>query len=233
MLKIALARFTRPGLSPLAGAAALVSMLLTAPAAAAEETATPTPPPPAAEQIAGASSPAPEDQRADAKVLGYGPEGELVLLREGSGLLTCLADDPSDERFHAACYHRDLEPFMTRGRELRAAGTSREDVLRIREEEIEKGLLEMPTRPTALYSLTGPAGSFDPATGEVSGARRVFVLYTPYATEESTGLPPGPTVPGGPWIMSAGKPWAHVMIVQSPEEPKAAEGEDGGEKTEN
>ncbi len=176
----------------------------------------------AAEQIAGAVSPAPEGMRDGATVLGYSEGGDLVTLRQGEGDLVCLADKPADERFHAACYFKALEPFMARGRALRAEGKERAEVLETRAAEIESGKLEMPPGPSALYSLTGPAGSFDPATGEVQGANRTYVVYIPYATAESTGLSPQPAT-NAPWIMSPGKPWAHIMLVQ----PAATEEEDG------
>jgi len=169
------------------------------------------------QQIAAALSPAPPEARDTATVLGHSADGGVQPLRQGTGDLICLADDPADDRFHVACYHKELEPFMARGRQLRAQDVSRDEVQRIREEEIEAGKLVIPPGPTALYSLTGPAGSFDPATGEVSGANRVFVVYIPYATEETTGLSPKPITDGAPWIMSAGKPWAHIMVVQSAE----------------
>ena len=37
--------------------------------------------------------------------------------------LICLADDPKIDALSVACYHKDLEPFMARGRELDADGT--------------------------------------------------------------------------------------------------------------
>ncbi len=188
----------------------LASSLTLAVAAVAQEPAD------AAQQIAGAVSPAPEGMREGATVLGYTEAGELVTLRQGDGDLVCLADKPGDERFHAACYFKALEPFMARGRELRAQGKERGEVLETREAELKSGKLEMPASPSALYSLTGPAGSFDPATGEVAGANRTYVVYIPYATAESTGLSPQPAT-NAPWIMSPGKPWAHIMLVQPAE----------------
>ncbi len=104
----------------------------------------------AAGQIAGAVSPAPEAMRDGATVLGYAGE-ELITLREGEGDLICLADNPADDRFHAACYFKALEPFMARGRELRAQGKERAEVLETRAAEIESGKLEHPS-PPALYS---------------------------------------------------------------------------------
>ncbi len=172
---------------------------------------------PAAEtQIAGAVSPAPEGMRDGATVHGYANDGEFVTLRQGDGDLICLADDPSDQRFHAACYFKQLEPFMARGRELRKQGLKRDEVLTTRAAEIDSGKLSMPAQPSALYSLTGPKDSFDAASGIVTGANRTYVVYIPYATAESTGLSPKPAV-NAPWIMSPGKPWAHIMLVQPAE----------------
>ncbi len=171
-------------------------------------------------QIAGAVSPAPEDLRDGATVLGYAEGKDMVTLREGGGDLICLADKPSDERFHAACYFKALEPFMARGRALRAQGIERAKVLETREAEIASGKIAMPEQPSALYSLTGPLDSFNPATGQVSGANRTTVVYMPYATAESTGLSPKPAT-GAPWIMSPGKPWAHLMLVQPAEDSVA------------
>lgn len=87
---------------------------------------------PKEKQIKAATSPAPEGMKKEAKVLGYDSDGELVTLREGSNELICMADDPEEKRFHVACYHKDLEPFMKRGRELRAEGKSHKEVKKIR-----------------------------------------------------------------------------------------------------
>lgn len=170
-------------------------------------------------QISGALSAAPEDRREGAAVLGYSPAGELVTLREGTNEIVCLADRPGDDRFHVACYHRSLEPYMQRGRELRAEGVETAESFRIRHEEADAGTLEMPEDPAALYNLTGPLSIFDPATGEVTGGSWVWVVYTPWATEESTGLPTIPLAPGAPWIMRPGTASSHIMIVP-PREPE-------------
>ena len=166
---------------------------------------------PKEKQIKAATSPAPEGMQKDAKVLGYNSEGELVTLREGSNELICLADDPEEERFHVACYHKDLEPFMERGRELRAEGKSHEEVKKIRKQEIESGEIPMPQKPMALYSLTSSPEGYDYATGTVLQANPLYVVYVPFATEQTTGIAPKPYSEGAPWLMSAGEPWAHIM----------------------
>jgi hypothetical protein len=126
---------------------------------------------PVEEQIAEAVSALPEPMREGATVLAFVGGDSLSVVRMGLNMMICLADDPKIEGFHVACYHRDLEPFMARGRQLKAQGKTVTEVQDDRREEVEKGKLLMPTHPAALYSLTGPEGSFDQATGTAVGAR--------------------------------------------------------------
>jgi hypothetical protein len=166
-----------------------------------------------AQQIAAAVLPLPAEFRVDARVLGHrGGSRELVTLRNGNGAFTCLANDPAGTRFHVACYHRSLEPFMARGRALRASGVKDDAVDSARFREIRKGTLAMPRQPAALYSLTGPVGSYDVATNTASRARPLSVIYISGATTASTGLTATPTQ-GAPWIMYPGTPKAHIMLV--------------------
>jgi hypothetical protein len=166
--------------------------------------------PPAAQQIAAAVLPIANEFREGATVLGYGADGRMTTLRAGNGPYVCLASDPKAPRFHVACYHRSLEPFMARGRELRAQGVTGERVDTVRFAEVKSGKLKMPDQPAALYSLTG--GTFDAAAGTLNGARPLYVIYVAGQTAESTGLPARPAE-GTPWIMFPGTPKAHVMFV--------------------
>jgi hypothetical protein len=166
-----------------------------------------------AAQIAAATAPLPQEFRADATVLGYRAGGSgLVPLRQGTGAYICLATDPAQpSRFHVACYHRSLEPFMARGRALRAQGRG-EEVDAVREAEAKAGTLKMPDGPAALYSLTGTPEHVDATTGTVTGARPLYVVYIPFATAASSGLPTTPA-PGMPWLMNPGTAKAHIMFV--------------------
>jgi hypothetical protein len=168
--------------------------------------------PPADQQIAAAVLPLPADLRASATVMGYGPDGRFSTLRDGTGAMTCLASNPKMERFHVACYHKSLEPFMARGRELRAQGVTGEQVDSARFREARSGKLKLPKDPALLYSLTG--GTFDPATGTTTGSRPLVVVYIPFATAASTGLSAVATR-GSPWIMLPGTPKAHIMFTPS------------------
>ena len=70
----------------------------------------------------------------------------------------------------------------------------------------------MPSTPSALYTLTGAdQTSFDPATGKVTGAKWLYVVYIPGATMASTGITEKAAT-GVPWIMSPGTPKAHIMF---------------------
>ncbi|MGQ0539849.1 MAG: hypothetical protein ACT4R6_12950 [Gemmatimonadaceae bacterium] len=173
-----------------------------------------SPRPPAGEQIAAAVLPLPAELRSAATVMGYDGSAKLSIIRKGSNGMTCLAADPNRADFHVACYHESMEPFMARGRELRAQGNTDAQVDSVRYAEAKSGMLSLPKQPASLYSLTGPKGSFDAVSGEAKATRRLFVVYIPYATEASTGLSTQPKA-GEPWLMLPGTPKAHIMFVPS------------------
>lgn len=168
---------------------------------------------PAEEQITQAVLPLPNDLRASATVLGYGADGKLTTLRTGTGGMTCLANNPQSPRFHVACYHKSMDPFMARGRELRTQGVQGDQVDSVRFREAREGKIKLPTQPSVLYSLTGAKDAYDPATKTAKGTP-LFVVYIPYATSETTGLSAVPQR-GTPWVMNAGTPKAHIMFVPS------------------
>jgi len=182
-------------------------------AAAAAQTPGPASPAPVslteAQQIAASTAPLPAEWREQAKVMGYRDGSpKLVTLRQGKQF-TCFLPEPEGTSFHAACYHQSLEPFMARGRALRASGVKGDKVDTVRFAEVKTGKLAMPKTPAAMYQLFG--GTFDPATSAVTGARPLFVVYISGATSASTGLSEKPAE-GGPWIMFPGTPKAHIML---------------------
>lgn len=163
-------------------------------------------------QMKAAAMAAPEDQRDGVMIYGYGEDGEFIVLRKGTNDLICLADDPNQKGFNVACYYKDLDAFMARGRELRKEGKNFKEIFDIREEEVKSGKLKIPQN-SSLFVLSGPDEVFNPETGEVTGANLRSVVYIPYATSESTGLPLKPVAPGMPWIMDPGTHRAHIMIT--------------------
>ena len=164
-------------------------------------------------QIASAITAATEDQREGAGVLGYDETGKLVTLKKGVNEMICLADDPNQKGFSVACYHKDLEPMMARGRALKAEGKKNSgEIDKIRAEEVSAGKLKMPASPTTLHVLSGATAYFDAELNQVVGATLRYVVYIPFATQETTGLPLQPVVSGGPWLMFPGTYRAHIMI---------------------
>ncbi|MGB2760866.1 MAG: hypothetical protein WBC58_12975 [Maribacter stanieri] len=161
--------------------------------------------------IATALMAAPAESRATSKVIGYNMAGEFVTLKEGDSEYIVLADDPKKDGFNAACYHKDLEPFMARGRALRAEGKSADEIFAIREAEVKSGKIKI-TQGSALHIYYGPNTSYDPETSKVDGAKLRYVIYTPIATSASIGLPETPSAPNHPWIMNPGTHRAHIMI---------------------
>ena len=161
----------------------------------------------AQDAIALAVAPIPtETEQATAKVIQKQGD-EWVTLREGAGPFICIADDPGADGFHTACYHESLEPYMARGRELTAQGTTGRPNVEQRMAEIEAGTLEMPGYAFlhAIYAAEGWSGDMDAVQ------RHQTVIYTPFATAEDLGLPTRAT--RGAWLMAAGTANAHVMIT--------------------
>lgn len=163
-------------------------------------------------QIKTARLAAPADSREGAAVWGYTPAGDLTLLKKGSNEMVCLADAPGDESFSVSCYHRDLDPFMARGRELKKAGMNFQETFDTREKEVKSGKLVMPKQPATLYVYNAPLEQVNQETGAVTGGYLRYVVYIPYATAENTGLPLKPEAPAMPWIMYPGTHAAHIMI---------------------
>lgn len=167
--------------------------------------------------IATALMAAPAESRSGCKVIGYNMAGEFVTLKEGDNEFIVLADNPNNDGFNAACYHKDLEPFMARGRALKAEGKSRDEIFVIRETEMKSGNIEIPTGAT-LHIYYGSETMYDPETSKVDGAQLRYVVYLPWATAESTGLPERPVAANHPWIMNPGTHKAHIMISPLPDD---------------
>ncbi len=155
---------------------------------------------------------APLEKRDSCTVYGYNADNEFVLLRQGTNELICLADNPNDSSFSVSCYFKELEPFMQRGRELKKQGLNDNQVFEQREKDVKAGSLQMPKQPASLYAYSAKFENVNFSTGEVKDGYLRYVIYIPYATAESTGLPLKPSTQGMPWIMDPGTHRAHIMI---------------------
>lgn len=167
--------------------------------------------------IATALMAAPKESRLGCKVIGYNMAGEFVTLREGDNEFIVLVDNPNRDGFNAACYHIGLEPFMARGRVLKAEGKTAQEIFAIREAEMKSGQIKI-TPGATLHIYSGAKTKYDPETSKVEGAKLRYVVYMPWATSESTGLPEEPVAPNHPWIMNPGTHKAHIMISPLPED---------------
>jgi hypothetical protein len=163
-------------------------------------------------QLKTALMAAPDEMKEGAMVYGYDSQGNFTILRKGSNDLICLADDPKSPGFNVSCYHKDLDPFMERGRQLKKEGKSAQEIFDIREEEAKSGKLKMPKDGATLFVLSADADDYNHKTGDVNDPYLRYVVYIPWATSESTGLPLRPYGPAMPWIMDPGTHRAHIMI---------------------
>lgn len=162
--------------------------------------------------VATALMAAPKELRSDCTVIGYNMRGEFVTFKEGTNNFMCLVDNPMQDGFNAAFYPKDLEPFMARGRALRAEGKTEQEIFDIREAEMKSETLKI-TPGSTLNIYYGPNTTYNPETSEVEGALRRYVVYLPWATSATTGLPESPDKPSDPWIMNPGTHRAHIMIM--------------------
>lgn len=159
-------------------------------------------------QIKMAVLAAPEDQRAGATVYAF----DGTLLRKGTNQTICLADDPTRDGLSVSCYHISAQPFMERGWALRKEGKNAEEIFQAREVESKSGKLKLPDQGSLLNALTAEHADVNWTTGEAKNTYIRSVVYIPWATAESTGLPLKPAAPGLPWIMDPGTHRAHIMI---------------------
>lgn len=165
------------------------------------------------DQIDMAVLAAPEAVRAGATVYGFADNGEMITLRKGTNNFIVRSDDPNKAGFEVVCYGVDAEPFMARGRELRAEGVDFGGVLAQREKEAEAGTLQMPNTGSILHIYSGNEASYNAATKSIENAYYRYVIYMPGATTESSGYPTKPNGEGGhPWLMYPGMHRAHIML---------------------
>ena len=165
------------------------------------------------QQIASAVLAAPIEGRNEAMVYGYSDAGDFMMLREGFNDFICIADDPQKDGFQVVCYHKSLEPMMARGRELAAEGKTREEKEAIRAEEATSGKMPLPESPATLHIYYGDNAYFNEETGTIENAKYRYVVYIPFATQETTGLPLAPNESSHPWLMFPGRYNAHIMIT--------------------
>lgn len=166
-------------------------------------------------QISLATHFLPDKDKNEAKVLAYSNDVDMIVLRDSDSYLTCVGDDPKKDGIQIVCYYSDLEDFFQRGRVLKSQGKSPIEVREIRKNEIEAGELSFPKGQSMMYVFNGKEDDLNTETGDIKEGKLRYVIYLPYATQESTGLPLSPSAPGMPWLMDPGTHRAHIMVMPS------------------
>ena len=123
--------------------------------------------PSAAQQIAGPCCRCPR-RCARATVPDTGMERLVELRKRTNGRFA--RGQSRNAHLHAACYHESLEPFMARGRHSR--GRSRPAKSTASGTPSIGRIDAMPKTAAALFSLSGPAGSWDSTVNEVKADAR-------------------------------------------------------------
>ncbi len=166
-----------------------------------------------ADQIKMALLAAPVDARDGAHVFGFDDDGKFITLREGTNDFVVRSDNPNQEGFEIVCYPKNVEPFMARGRALKAEGKNRGEIFDIREKEMMNGSLQKPGYGSTLQIYYGKDAKYNKESGTVEGGSFRYVIYTPLATSLTTGLPEKPNGAGHPWVMFPGLYRAHIMVT--------------------
>lgn len=148
-----------------------------------------------------ALSAAPQNIAEHATVMTMTPDGKMVTLREGTNGFTCFPDDPSTPGPDPACGDGEamkwFDSYMAHA--AKAANTA----------------------PGIVYMLAGgsDASNTDPYAKPGPDTKWVttpghWMLLWPY-DPAATGIPSTPKTKGT-FVMWAGTPWAHLMIMGAP-----------------
>tara|TARA_Y100001949_G_C15917164_1_gene299558 strand:- start:8 stop:577 length:570 start_codon:yes stop_codon:yes gene_type:complete len=158
--------------------------------------------PPVEQQIEEAVNPLPESMRESAAVWGYDDAGTLVLLREGTSNISCIANDASVLRgYVVTCYYQGMEAYVKRSMDLTKNGADTPERMRTLKAELDDGSLTLPDRGV-IYERAGNDQEFSDVGMKV---------FLPNATPQSTGLTSLPSRQH-PWLREPGTSQAHIMI---------------------
>jgi hypothetical protein len=152
------------------------------------------------QQIEEALLALPENLRDGAAVVKF-ERGKRIALREGTGGMTCRADDPAVPGIAVWCYLKSHDAYARRWYQLAAEGNEPAQVDAIITNEIKSGKLEWPD-VAVNYNLRGRS---------LDNALLNTVVFVPFATSASLGIPEERDFTR-PWLMSSGTAFAHIMI---------------------
>jgi len=148
--------------------------------------------------------PLPDTLRAGATVVNY---ADNQVLRRGTNGITCLTDRPGDDRLSLLCYPSAVEGYMRRDRQLSAEGIRGNESRAILHAEVKTGALYLPSG----VLLRNVSGVLNETTGVPDSARVWSEFLLPFADPTALGIPEF-NAGLDPWLMSAGRVDAHVMV---------------------
>jgi hypothetical protein len=165
----------------------------------------------------------PPAARPDATILFRDADGDevrgRVVYREGNGPFICVSDASNSRTLSMVCHHRVLEERLQLERALsRETGLRGEAFTTRLCEEVASRHLDV---PNGAMEIT--ASLMRQPDGLLAREMTIYhLLWLPFATDASAGVPAEDPGEGHPWLHQAGTCGAHVMwsdVIELPRRP--------------
>lgn len=183
--------------------------------------------------VADATQAAPPSVTSDATVYGWTTEGDMTLVRYGTGPYTCVASGAFSLRIgkpplpfpDPMCMDRNAWAFMKAvfseknpAKPAKSYPTAPGLVWMLAGMSVAKGAVEVGASEVAVLK----AGGGDPEAKVFQMTPHVMIMPIPF-DKEAAGLPEAYDIehPLNPWIMAAGTPIEHLMVHFSQEDVAA------------
>lgn len=146
----------------------------------------------------------PPHRRAGTAIVAYTAEGTFETVREGTNGLFCITDRPDNDRFSVSCHPESMRAYLEFVSQLTEDPAARNRTL---EEVVQSGSVALPAGAHSHLI----SGTLNPVTGVPDSVTIWSEVALPFATPEETGLDVQ-DAGEAPYLMSAGRYSAHVMI---------------------
>ncbi len=147
------------------------------------------------------------------------PKG-YVQTRRGTNGFSCLVEREKLETVEAVCYDAEgsatILPTRLYREELRLQHLSEADVQTSIAAGYTSGRFHAPKKPGLIYMLAKENWTWNPFTSTFGPSMPHYMLYAPYATQESVGGAPGGPGRQVPFVLWPGQPDA-LIIIMAPE----------------
>lgn len=160
---------------------------------------------PEARGLALAESLLPPRARSAARLVARDTRGERTV-RPGDGLI-CVSDDSAPGHLSLNCHHQTLHDLLALEREVSVLGLQGAERSRWLCEEAEKRAIVVPDGAMEITATL----AVDPDGSLPEEMTVYYLLYLPYATTATVGIPDQSPGDASPWLHLAGTCRAHVM----------------------